>query len=77
MSIEQVGPFAKAGVFAENFVQMLIFNSSVFELMEWMDEVEAGLNDPTLPREVKEQVLVDYNEIKRRFSAISGSLACG
>ena len=74
MSLPSVGPFASAGKFAENMLQTLIFNTMVFELMDWAAEVELGLNDDTLPDDVKKQVLVDKNEIQRRFNSISGSM---
>ena len=70
-----VGPFGEAGKFAENVYSMLIFNTAVFELIDWMEDVEAGLKDPTLPAEVKAQVFVDYSEIKKRFNELSGSIA--
>lgn len=75
MFVNDVGPLSEAGKFVENFVSMLVFNAAVFELIEWMEDVEAGLNDPTLPADVKAQVFVDYNEIQKRFNKISGSIA--
>lgn len=74
MSPYQVGPFKKAEEFADSFAKMIIFNSAVVELMDWMSDVEAGLNDPTLPEEVKAQVKIDYNEIEKKFTQISGSM---
>lgn len=74
MFINDVGPFKEAGKFAENFNNMLIFNAAVFELMDWMEDVEAGLKDPSLPEDVRAQVIVDYSEIKKRFNEISGSI---
>lgn len=70
----QVGPFKEAEKFADSFAKMIIFNSAVVELMDWMSSVEAGLNDPGLPAEVKAEVAVDYNEIEHRFSQMSGSM---
>jgi hypothetical protein len=75
MIVNDVGPFSKAGKFAENFTNMLIFNAAVFDLIDWMQDVEAGLKDPSLPEDVKAQVFVDYAEIKKRFNEISGSIA--
>jgi len=74
MLVDKVGPFSQAGKFAENVYNMLIFNATVFELLDWMEDVEAGLKDPELPEEVKEQVFIDYNEIQKRFNEISGSI---
>jgi hypothetical protein len=75
--LEQVGPFRDAGQFINNLMKTMVFKSSVFELMSWMEEVEAGLKDPGLPPEVKAQVVVDYQEIQRRFNQITGSVANG
>ena len=72
--IDPVGPFAKTNKLAENMLKSLIFNTMVFELMDWAQEVEAGLADETLPNDVRRQVLVDHQEIKRRFSQLSGSM---
>tara|TARA_B100000131_G_scaffold321305_2_gene371675 strand:- start:291 stop:524 length:234 start_codon:yes stop_codon:yes gene_type:complete len=72
-----VGPFATAGSFAENLMAMCLFNAAVLELMERMEEVNLGLDDPELPPMVKAQVVLDYNEIQQKFSEISGSLAIG
>ena len=74
---EPVGPFASAGKFAENMLKTLIFNTTVFELMDWAQEVQAGMSDDTLPDEVKAQVLVDYKEVQRRFEQLSGSMLNG
>lgn len=74
MYVNDIGPFSEAGKFAENFSNMLVFNATVFELIDWMKDVEAGLKDPSLPEEVRAQVFVDYSEIKKRFNEISGSI---
>jgi len=71
---DPVGPFGAAGKFAESMVEMLIFNTTIFELMDWAKEVEIGMNDDSLPAEVRAQVLVDYKEIQRKFSQLSGSM---
>ena len=74
MLVDKVGPFSQAGKFAENIYNMLIFHATVFELLDWMEDVEAGLKDPDLPDEVRTQVFVDLNEIQKRFNEISGSI---
>lgn len=75
--IKPVGPFGKAGKFAENMLQSVILNTAVFELMDWAQEIEAGMSDSSLPSEVKAQILVDYNEVQRRFAQLSGSMYNG
>ena len=72
-----VGPFSSVGKFANNMLQTMIFNTMVYELLDWAEEVESAKTDPTLPEEVKAQVIVDYGEIQRRFSQISGSMLNG
>ena len=74
MQMYQVGPFKDAECFVDNFVKMLAFNCAVIELMEWMSDVQAGLDDPTLPADVKAQAIVDYDEIEKRFNEYSGSM---
>ena len=75
MQMYQVGLFRDAENFVNNFVKMLEFNSEVIELMDWMRDVQAGLDDPTLPDDVKAQAIIDYNEIQKRFDAFSTSMA--
>jgi hypothetical protein len=70
----QTGPFANAENFAANLMKMIMFNSAVVELVQWMDDVEAGMKDPELPPEVKAQVIVDYNEIQKHFNQFTGSV---
>ena len=74
MNMYQVGPFKNAEGFAENFIKMLQFNTAVIELMDWMTDVQAGLNDPDLPESVKAQVVMDWKEIQQQFSEFSGSM---
>ena len=75
--ISPVGPFGKAGKFAENMLQSLILNVAIFELIDWAEEVQAGMQDETLPEEVKAQIAVDYNEIQRRYNQLTGSMLHG
>ena len=70
----QVGLFKSAEDFATNLIATLTFYSAVTELVDWMEDVEAGMSDPTLPEDVKAQVLVDYNHIQKHFNQFTGSL---
>lgn len=69
-----VGPLAKAGDFAVNLYYALTFNAAVPALIQFIEEVELGLTDPDLPESVKQQVHVDYNEIRQSFDNMSGSI---
>jgi hypothetical protein len=40
------------------------------ELISWEKDVTNGLQDPTLPEEVKAQALLDKVEIQTRFSTL-------
>tara|TARA_B100000700_G_C15043148_1_gene856398 strand:- start:1017 stop:1250 length:234 start_codon:yes stop_codon:yes gene_type:complete len=71
----QVGLFKNAEDFAANLVQTFVFYSAITELIDWMSDVEAGLDDPTLPDEVKAQAMLDYNQIQKHVSQFTGSMS--
>jgi len=70
----QVGPFKSAEGFVSNLIKTLTFYSAVTELVDWMEDVEAGMSDPSLPDDVKAQVIVDYNHIQKHFNQFTGSM---
>ena len=68
--LKQVGPFGKSESFAANFVNSFVYYSTVMELISWEKDVSNGLQDPTLPEEIKAQALLDKVEIQTRFSTL-------
>ena len=68
--LKSVGPFGKSESFAVNFVNAFTYYATVMDLISWERDVANGLQDPTLPEEVKAQALLDKVEIQNRFSTL-------
>ena len=66
--------FVDTNLFAVRFVNSLLQNAAIMELVEWSTDVNIGLLDSTLPDEIKEQVLFDYREIEKKFTQMTGSI---
>lgn len=66
--------FVNANLFATKFVNSLMLNVAIIELVDWSTDVDNGLNDMTLPDEIREQVLFDYREIEKQFTQMTGSI---
>lgn len=66
--------FVDTNLFAVRFVNSLLQNAAIMELVEWSADVNIGLLDSTLPDEIKEQVLFDYREIEKKFTQMTGSI---
>lgn len=68
--LKSIGPFGKSERFAVNFVNSFTYYAAVMELISWEKDVASGLQDPTLPEDVKAQALLDKVEIQTQFSAL-------
>ena len=68
--LKQIGPFGKSESFAVNLINSFSYYSAVMELISWEKDVSNGLQDPTLPEEVKAQALLDKVEIQTRFDTL-------
>ncbi|MBC8408640.1 MAG: hypothetical protein H8E12_07975 [Rhodobacteraceae bacterium] len=61
-------------LFATRFINSLMLNAAIVELIEWSIDVDLGLNDMTLPDEIRKQALFDYREIEKQFTQMTGSI---
>lgn len=71
--IKDVGPFGEANQFADRLYSTLTVNLVIAELATWLNDVEIGLKDPSLPQEIKAEVKKDFVDINARFNQLTGS----
>ena len=71
--IKDVGPLGEANQFADRLYSTLAVNLVIAELATWLNDVEIGLNDPSLPQEIKAEVKKDFVDINARFNQLTGS----
>ena len=71
--LKSVGPLGDASQFATRLYSSLAINLAIAELATWLNDVEMGLNDPSLPHEIKTEVQKDFIDINARFNQLTGS----